>query len=156
VDVGANVGFYTILAALKGARVVAVEAVPLTVAILKANVKLNGFENVVEVIDKCASDGEHKIKIYVPKSGHFGLATVNSSRFNSTLVFEVECISLDKVLKNVKHIRIVKLDVEGSELAVLNGSERVLEKVNYIIVEVSGREVIQWFLKHGFKVLDFK
>jgi len=152
VDVGANVGFYTILAAMKGARVIAVEAVPLTAAVLKANIKLNGFENVVEVIDKCASDGEHKIKVYVPKSGHFGLATVNSSRFNSALVFEVECIPLDKVLKDVERIRTVKLDVEGSELAVLNGLERALEKIDYVIAEVSDREVILRLLKHGFKV----
>jgi len=142
VDVGANIGFYTILAALRGARVIAVEAVPLTAAVLRANVKLNGFENVVKIIDKCASDGERKIKIYVPKSGHFGLATINSSRFNSVLVFEVECVPLDKVLKDVGYIKIVKVDVEGSELAVLNGLERALEKIDYMIIEISSKEVI--------------
>jgi len=152
VDVGANVGFYTVLAALRGARVISVEAVPHTVAVLRANIKLNGLEDRVKVVDKCASDRKHKAKFHIPKSGHYGLATINGSRFDATNVVEVECIPLNEVLKDVKHVRIVKIDVEGSELAVLNGLKEALERIDHIIVEVSNRKVIPVLLEQGFKV----
>jgi len=152
VDVGANVGFYTVLAALRGARVVTVEAVPHTVAVLRANIKLNGLDDRIKVVDRCASDRKYKAKFYIPKSGHYGVATINSSRFDSAHVVEVECIPLDEVLKDVERIRIVKMNVEGSELAVLKGLKETLGRIDYIVVEVSDREVISTLLKRGFEV----
>lgn len=152
VDVGANVGFYTVLAALRGARVISVEAVPHTAAVLRANIKLNGLNDRVKVADKCASNRRHKVRLYIPKSGHYGLATIDDSRFDSVHVVEVECVPLDEVLKDVERVRIVKIDVEGSELAVLKGLEKTLERIDYIIVEVSNREVISMLIRWGFEV----
>jgi len=152
VDVGANVGFYTVLAALRGARVIAVEAVPHTVAVLLANIKLNGLEDRVKVADRCASDHKRKAKLYIPKSGHYGLATINSLKFGSVNVIEVECVPLDEVLRDVGRVRIMKIDVEGSELAVLNGLRETLERIDCMVIEVSNKEVISMLLKQGFKV----
>jgi len=153
VDVGANVGFYTVLAALRGAKVIAVEAVPHTVVILKANVKLNNLENVVNVVDKCASDARRRIRIYIPKSGHFGLASVDSSRFEESNVIEVECIPLAEVLDDFEHIKAVKIDVEGSELMVLRGIEDLLTNIDFLIVETSDPSVVSFLKSRGFRVL---
>jgi len=49
---------------------------------------------------------------------------------------------------------LVKIDVEGAEYEVLKGMEKSLDKVRYIIIEVSrnAEEVVDLLLKHGFKV----
>jgi len=130
----------------------AVEAMLRTVDVLRANIKLNGLEEVVKVLNKCAFDRRHKAKFYIPKRGYHGLATINNSRFDSIHVVGAECVPLDEVLKDFERIRIAKIDVEGSELAVLKGLERTLERIDYTIVEVSDNEVVSMLLKQGFKV----
>jgi len=66
VDVGANIGYYTILAAKLGAHVVTVEPVPETAKVLMLNLKLNGVKNVL-VVHKAAWDKREKLLINIPK-----------------------------------------------------------------------------------------
>jgi len=153
VDVGANVGYYTILGALRGSFVVAVEPIPTTVAVLKANLRLNGITNVV-VIDKCAWFESTRVKLKIPHGSYYGLASAFYNRDSKYIAYEVECIDLDKVLEKFENVKLVKIDVEGAECEVLKGMEKSLDKVKYMIVEISRniREVVDLLLKHRFKV----
>ena len=67
VDVGANIGYYTILGALRGSLVIAVEPVPTTIAVLKTNLKLNQITNVI-VVDKCAWNKRERIRLKIPQN----------------------------------------------------------------------------------------
>lgn len=58
-DVGANLGIYTLLAAKRGAYVFAIEADPQNAAMLRWNVVLNRFDKAVRVYELGASDHEH-------------------------------------------------------------------------------------------------
>jgi len=156
VDIGANVGFYTVLAALRGAQVFSVEAIPSTATVLKINVKLNKLEDRVKVINKCASDSKKRVSFCIPAGHYYGLATMNCSKFSAVEFIEVECEPLDEVLKCVNHIRAIKIDVEGSELAVLNGLRNTLKRVDLVIVEVSNAEVYSMLKEHGFKIYSLK
>ncbi|MCL5445113.1 MAG: FkbM family methyltransferase [Actinobacteria bacterium] len=115
VDVGANVGTYSVLAASLGASVVAVED---TAALLRENIELNGF-NTVEVVQAAAGA--------VPGSVRYtsGLDSVN--RIDSTGAVEVEMVTLDQLIGS-RTVAGLKVDVEGFELEVLKGATSALSR----------------------------
>ena len=126
VDIGANVGIYTLHALKAGAEVYAFEPTPETFHILRHNVALNGFEYSpkVHLYNSAASDREEMT----------GFAVVaNSCGHNSMFreseddkIIRVPTVRLDDTLDGVK-IDCFKVDVEGAEMLVLNGMERLLK-----------------------------
>jgi FkbM family methyltransferase len=129
VDVGANVGYYTLLAAeLVGqeGRVYALEPSPETHAALVANVELNGYANVVAqcvaaggttgeaVLDSAVQSVRAAIRRPDDEPGGFRVAV----RPLSAIVPEAEA----------PRLRLIKIDVEGYELEVLRGVEPLLEQ----------------------------
>ena len=63
-DVGANIGIYTLLAAKRGARVFAIEADPRNVEKLRHHVHLNGFDDRVTILPIAVGDKEGTVTIY--------------------------------------------------------------------------------------------
>ena len=154
VDVGANIGYYTLLASkLVGPSgiVICIEPVPETFKVLLKNIKANNIRNVM-VISKAAWSEHTRLKVFIPQ-GWYGLASVfRSSRENKSI--EVKAIPLDMVLEKYKKIKLVKIDVEGAEYYVLKGMRSALGKVQYIILELSHEcdKVVQLLYQHGFRV----
>jgi len=149
VDVGANVGFYSLIASkLVGSagRVYAIEAVPSSIAVLRANVKFNDCRNVV-VHGVAAWSTRGKVKLSVPLS-LYGLASVA----RNGLSFTVEAFTLDDLLRNENRIELIKIDVEGAELEVLKGAQKVLRKTRYIVLELSHNvsEILRILQETGF------
>ena len=152
-DVGANVGFYTLLAARAvgpTGRVVAFEPHPENVAALERNVLLNGFENVV-VVPKAASGGAGRALL---EAGNRATAKLGAPRG-----LEVETIALDDFVTAHPDLRpaVVKIDVEGHELDVLEGFRRTLEQSAPILLcEMHGRnaEFVAAASRFGFTCLS--
>jgi FkbM family methyltransferase len=115
IDVGANVGAYSLIAAEAGATVIAAEPDAGTAARLRENAALNGYG--VEVLVKAIGASEGIAAFTV------GLDTVN--RFDSGGGAQVEVCTLDGVLGN-RHARGVKIDVEGFEMDVIRGVRSAL------------------------------
>lgn len=153
VDVGANVGYYTLLAAKKGCKVIAIEPVPQTIAVLKINLRLNRLEDRVIVIDRCAWSLRSKVKLIIPQGKFFGSTTALFDRAEGTII-EVEGIDLDSILRNQPNIRMIKIDVEGLEYEVLKGALDTLKKTDLIVVELSrnAKEIIGFLLKTGYRI----
>jgi FkbM family methyltransferase len=127
VDVGANIGYHTILAAqrVKSGRVVAVEPSERNRSALKANVFLNGLDNVA-VIDRAAwSASGLRLSLHIRDSFNCG---ANSLLEGGAVECEVETICVDDIVRTLELERVdcVKIDVEGSELEVLRGMRAVL------------------------------
>lgn len=128
-DIGANIGFYSLLAArLVGPRgkVYAFEPDPRTTASLRENLRANGLPNVT-VIQKAASDqsGLREFKLSRTAS-HSGLYSSMSPE--SVLgTIRVETVAVDEVLLR-ESVDVIKLDAEGEEAAVLKGLRRTLER----------------------------
>jgi FkbM family methyltransferase len=137
VDVGANVGFFTLRAAAavgSGGRVYALEPVPANVAALRRNVELNGFANVeVMAVAVAALPGtlvlgleDHTGTDLAPgRDGTSG----NYTEGGAGARVEVEAVTLDAVLDRVagdEPVRVLKIDVEGGEPAALAGMGRRL------------------------------
>lgn len=126
-DLGAHIGYYTLLLArLVGpsGRVVAFEPDPLNYAILCRNVALNGLTN-VELHPLAASDRPGRLKLY--RSGdNAGDHRLHPAAEDRPAV-EVGVVTVDELLAGrAAGVDFVKMDVQGSEGAVLEGMAGVL------------------------------
>jgi FkbM family methyltransferase len=143
VDIGANVGFFSLLAArLVGpaGRVLALEALPENVLALEANVRRNRFDQVmcrqVAVSDEV---GEAEL-IVASHPGGAALAQADRPPDPSGRVM-VRTVTVDALVDEaaIKSPRLVKVDVEGAEAAVLAGMARTLRRERPIVlVELDG------------------
>jgi FkbM family methyltransferase len=114
-DVGANVGFYTLLAARKAARVIAVEPVPDNLRFLEKHILLNGITN-VQVLSAAAGQkcGRESFCCGGNRStGHLGSGT-----------YEVDVLTLDSMCERFGAPDVIKIDVEGAEHSVLQSMGR--------------------------------
>lgn len=120
VDVGANIGLYSILAAEQGCRVVAFEPDPASAAALRANLLLNNIQDRVKVIQAAASDTEGTLAFF---TNHDALGRVSLHQRGPEEV--VKCVRLDHVVQ--EPIAALKIDVEGAERWVLEGAVDLLK-----------------------------
>lgn len=137
VDVGANVGFHTVVAARAVSprgHVYAVEPVPWTVAVLQANVWRHGCGDVVTVLPVAAGAAADEMELAIPAEGRSGteLAPLGSGGAR------VRLEPLDELVP-AGAVDLLKIDVEGAELGVLAGAERLLEESPRLVVVVEFR-----------------
>ena len=131
-DVGANLGYYSLLAASLGCRVVAWEPVPRFRAYLLASVALNRLAHRVTVRDRVASDSARlAVTMRVPLlrwdiSSVDGLNLIPAQRgLNSSAArYEAPAETLDSVVR--EQACAMKIDTEGYEPAVVRGAEAML------------------------------
>jgi FkbM family methyltransferase len=130
VDVGANIGYFTLLASrLVGptGKVLAIEASPKIFAKLSDNLTRNRSNN-VEAINAAASDRKGTVQIFFASDANIG-ATSTISRKGSSYECDMAADSLDALLaqKAVTNVRFVKIDVEGAEWLVVAGMGGLLK-----------------------------
>lgn len=131
-DIGANVGFYSLLAAAKGCRVFAFEPSRRNLEYLYRHVEINHFDS-VRVLAAAVGD-------------HMGTALFSDGEDPSTgslsaSGYEVKLISIDTVPQVPD---VIKIDVEGAEYFVLKGGERVITSaMPMIFLATHGAEVHQ-------------
>ena len=133
VDVGANIGAFTVMAAgVAGSQVVAFEASPDTYQMLARNIRLNGFGERVRAIQAAAGRAEGTAQFSQ------GLGTENhiASAGGGELSTAVRMTTLDIELAGIAP-RLLKVDVEGFETEVFAGAFAVLRNpaLQCIIVE---------------------
>jgi FkbM family methyltransferase len=124
-DLGANVGFYTLLAAeLVGpsGHVHAFEPVPRNLQYLRRHIALNGLAN-VSVNETAVSDASGKRRFRFHTSAAMGHLSDDGQ-------IEVNAIALDQFVFGtaVKTLHSIKIDVEGAEFSVLQGAREVLSQ----------------------------
>jgi FkbM family methyltransferase len=155
-DVGANVGSYTILASgVAGAQAIAIEPVPSTHAALRANVDGNALGERVDCVPMAIGDHEGRVNFTVDRDSMNHVA--RSGERGATI--EVAMTTLDALCANRKP-SLVKVDVEGHEASVLRGAHGVLRdsSLRAAIVEVwdeSRDEVEHTMLRFGFTALAY-
>jgi FkbM family methyltransferase len=137
VDAGANFGFWTLLAAQAGCRVVAIEPVPPTRELLAANAERNGLLASVEIVAAALSDAPGTLTLALP-DGESGQASVRPDRRATLTTFSVPATTLDELIGE-RAVRFLKIDVEGHERALLAGARRLLGsgQVEYVLIELS-------------------
>ncbi len=139
VDVGAHVGLYAVTAAgATPGRVLAFEPNPIARAQLLANVALNGFRNVV-VVPKAVAETPGRTVLHVPATPDPSFSSLDAGRFDEGEPVEVEVTTVDaEVVRAALHPTVVKIDVEGGELAVVAGMKQTIAVYRpVLLVEVS-------------------
>jgi FkbM family methyltransferase len=134
VDVGANVGFHSVLASqLVGpsGRVVAVEPAPWTLELLRANLWRSGVD--ARVLPVAASDAPGTVRL-TDELGHR-----SGARLAADGGVEVEAARLDDVLPDLV-ADVVKVDVEGAEPLVLRGARALIERSAGLVAIVEFRD----------------
>jgi len=127
-DVGANVGAYTILFGLwtgQTGRVLAFEPAPEAYAGLRRHVELNRLAETVETLRMAVSDrvGEAEF-VSLGSQGTNHLVGVDGGTAG---VIRVPTTTIDTVCAERKlHPRVIKIDVEGAELSVLRGARATI------------------------------
>lgn len=138
-DIGANVGFFTIIGAnLVGpaGRVYAFEPVPENARSVNYNASLNDFRQVT-VLRKAVSDEDGSGELLLARySGGSALATVNTPPPDLKKVISVEVITIDTLIGRleISPPNVIKIDVEGAEISVLRGMSRTLADFRPLII----------------------
>ena len=130
IDVGANIGIYTLegsLAVGRTGRVISIEAAPSHIAALKENIKLNGINN-VSLIESAVGDSTGFVTLTRPRGGNLGSFTAGSVEGDE--VYSVPLGLIDDLLKGqeISSIDLIKMDIEGSEYRALLGAAQTLTK----------------------------
>jgi len=116
-DLGANVGFYSLLAARRGSRVIAVEPVAENVSYLKRHIALNKIRNIEVLVAAVARECGR---------ASFSIGDSRSMGRLAPGPLEVDVITLDSLLLKFGAPDVIKIDVEGAEFLALQGGEHCL------------------------------
>lgn len=136
VDVGANVGAFTILASkVVKAKAICFEPLPETVNRLKTQIHVNNISDIVSVINKGVGDEKGEL-FFTNNNDSTNKVSLSGKAENTT---KVEITTLDYELdSNEKYF--LKIDVEGFEYNVIEGAKNILSSQNAIalIIEING------------------
>ena len=146
-DIGANIGAFTIALSGSARRVIAIEASPSVLPFLRRNVELSGKTNVNVVACAVSAPGVNAVPFYVPPMDHYGMGS-------SAPQFHVEPINLsarplDRILRDCAagQISAVKIDVEGFEAHVFLGAMDLLRSTPAPLILV---EFCDWAEERAF------
>ena len=140
VDIGANIGYYTLISAKlvgnKG-KVYAFEPEPNNFEFLVKNVEINKYTNVI-TIQKAISNKHGKIELFVDKV-NWGAASFseNNIQIQKGGIVEVEAVTLDEFFENVVRddkVDFIKIDTQGAEELIVEGAEKVFKNNNLKII----------------------
>ncbi|MBD0746142.1 FkbM family methyltransferase [Streptomyces sp. CBMA152] len=169
VDVGANIGYFSVLASkLVGetGRVVAIEASPLFHQRLLQQVELNACTN-IRALNAAVSDRRKMLKFVLASPYNLGANSIVPYEGAAESTFEMAAVPLPDLLDpaEIAAARVIKIDVEGAEGGVVRGMAPLLDELRpdaEITVEVtpdrmaqlgdSADELLDTMRGHGFNV----
>ena len=167
VDLGANIGYYTLLfAKLVGetGTVYAFEPDPTNFALLKKNVEINEYKNVV-LEQKAVSDKSGSVRLYLNEENKGDHRIYNSGEGRKSIA--VKSVNLDNYFEVHQRIDFIKMDIQGAEGLALKGMKNILSKNDDIklVTEfwpigfkrsgTSSAVVLQELLDHKFSLYSF-
>lgn len=153
-DVGANIGNHTLyLAAVVGCRVLAFEPNMHLCRALEESIEVNALSKRVKLY--CVGVGSDPGKA---RFSHLDQANLGAQSIEVAKDGDIDVIRLDD-LEWDEAVRAIKVDVEGMEMAVLHGAERLIRRDHpYLYVECQSyeqyREVQTWLKRFGYGYID--
>lgn len=163
-DVGANIGYYTLIAAKMSpqGRVVAIEPSVVNASMLKENIRLNGAGNVTIVHRAAWQKSGVCLALHIRDPYNFG---ANSFLGGGVVECQVETIAIDDLIaeQDLTRVDLVKIDVEGAEYEVLLGMSNCLQTKppRYIVCaldhpdEINRQHTYELLRVAGYEELDF-
>lgn len=133
IDIGANIGQYTLIAAGIGVPVQSFEPDPGIFEVLKANIAANNLSNVA--CHRIAlSSKKGTAEFHESNAENFGAGSLRHQSQSSGKTFSVQTDTLDSFAAHLD-VGAIKIDVEGAELPVLSAAQMVLSKHPPLVIE---------------------
>ena len=165
VDIGANIGYYTLLMALNQAKVFSYEPEPKNFKLLQKNVNLNNFSSNVKLYNKAVSNYNGFSKLFLAK-GAPGMHTLSNNRFDSNSI-DVNLINrrlgttpflefINKVEQKIRKpivIAAAMQDMSNVANIVVEVTKLNLDKIDFAKIDVEGHEL---HVLEGMKILPTK
>lgn len=146
-DIGANIGFVSLLLAQKlgeSGKIFAFEALPANLERLRTHVEINGLDSKVRVISAAVAAISETVRFLVGPSGAMGKAEGSAGRTEGHReTVEVPGICLDDFVYQDGNPppQVIKMDIEGGEVLALKGMKRLLAEAHpLILLELHGPE----------------
>jgi FkbM family methyltransferase len=147
-DIGANIGVYSLYAAHKNCKCISIEPQSLNFALLNLNIFDNKFQNLISAYPICANDKSGPSYLYHSKELKFGGAhtTFDRNINDEGRSFDIKfksgsyAVVLDDFLKKIKFKpNFIKIDVDGNELNVLKGLKKTIKSkvLKSILIEIN-------------------
>jgi len=142
IDIGSNVGFYSILAADKIGKngyLVCFEANPDLADLVFYNLQINGFHGRSKVISKAVYSHSDTLKFKIFQK-YLGSSSIwadekHAAAFHDSLkTITVDAISLDEYVPTGIKVDFIKMDAEGAEPYILKGANRIIKENPDIII----------------------
>ena len=168
VDVGANIGYYTIIAASvmkKYGKVIAFEPSNANYSLLNKTVLENKQDNIV-LVKKAVGDFASTAYLYSGSSNSGDKKTYKTSIKDSKE--KIEIMTLDDYFSNNEKIDLMKIDIEGFEVRAFEGGKKLLKdrRIKVIISELRPESLemagdnwyryIELLEKSGFNIFDIE
>ncbi|MDP2948069.1 MAG: FkbM family methyltransferase [Chloroflexota bacterium] len=139
VDIGANMGYYTLLAAKQvgqSGMVYAFEPKPRNFALLLRNIEENGFTN-IEPVQQAVSSRSGPLPLLIGQGGS-GTHSLFSNRETSEQSIPVQATTLDDFFEQRlwPRIDVIIMDIQGAEMEALEGMTRLLQKLDSLTLIV--------------------
>jgi len=138
-DIGANIGLYSILAAeiIKDGNIYSFEPAKDIAHKLKTNIQVNKIKN-VQIIQAAVCDKNNQtIPIYINNNGYDAFNSIVQPISDTFRTEYTDTVSLDFFIKDknidIRDIQFVKIDTEGAEYSILKGAANILEHGKHII-----------------------
>jgi FkbM family methyltransferase len=159
VDVGAHVGYYSVLAGTRvgpAGEVHAFEPVSRLRCQLQRNIEMNGLHNVIAHGTAVWSE-EGEIAFYETLSAdNSGISSVFPGPARTGMPCKVGATTLDELARRIRRrIDLIKIDVEGGELAVFEGGPRLLDSAEAPVLIFEAFEIgppARLLERHGYEV----
>ncbi|MFL0354028.1 FkbM family methyltransferase [Xanthomarina sp. GH4-25] len=168
-DVGSNIGYYSLLASKSNSKIKAFAFEPALGPkhYLKENIKLNNFQNNIELIDLAISDSIGEIDFYEVQNKKYKYLKYNLAGEGNTGTKKTSRnFKLNKVnsttlsnfvgLKKLNKIDLIKIDTEGTEAVILNSGLSEVKKFEPIIICETLFNKIESDLDDIFKLLNYE
>lgn len=139
-DVGANRGYLSLVFSQlsgPGGRIHAFEPSPVAIAKFFRTVEANRFSEAsrapIFLHQNAAWDCQETLSLY-PSVIESGRDSVQSQGMRAP--FQIEAVKVDDILRNERRVRLIKIDVEGSELQALRGMRNVIDNSSDVVLLV--------------------
>lgn len=130
VDIGANIGLFTLYASTIADKIICVEPTPDHIELLRFNTK--DMKN-VQIIEAAVTDVPQSLTFFLNDNN----STMNSFEYKTNKSITVSGMTMDQILEYTSHVDFIKFDIEGGEVKALtkNQIEAVYTKVDSWFIE---------------------
>jgi FkbM family methyltransferase len=135
VDVGANIGLFSLKFAPFFDKCFAIEAHPSTFSVLKANILLSRLDNTTPICVAASNHDDGRAKLNVNVDGVLGWSSINPAGDAASQI-DVTTYTLDRIMSDCSagRVALIKIDVEGHELEVIHGARNILRNSRPVVL----------------------